>query len=85
MLHYNDYKMFMGSFELPHKGFGLEWREKFSTYVMLMLVGFRDSVMTSMITKPIPIPGPPRKHCSYVLKLDTVSIGFSFSWLGLME
>jgi len=30
-------------------------------------------------------PGPPRKHCSHVLKLDTISIGFSFCWLGLAE
>ena len=30
-------------------------------------------------------PGPPRKHCSSVLKLDTVSTGFSFSWLGVTE
>jgi len=43
---------------------------------MLMLIGFLDLVM---ITKPIAMPGPPRKHCCTVLKLDTVSTGFSFS------
>jgi len=48
--------MYLGSFELPHNGLGGNaWREQFSTYVMLMLAGFQDTVMTSMITKPTPI------------------------------
>jgi len=30
-------------------------------------------------------PGPPKKHRCFVLKLDTVSTGFLFSWRGLAE
>ena len=69
-------KYLLGSSEVPHKCFWLDWWQKLPTYVMIILVGFRDTVM---ITKPIGMPGPPRKHCSYVLKLDTVSADFSLS------
>jgi len=51
-----------------------------STYAMLLLIGFLDIVMTSMITEPIYLlPGPSRKHWFSVMKFDTVSTGFSFS------
>jgi len=78
-LHYNDCKMSSGSFELPHKGLGSEWRQQFSTYVMLMLVGFRDSVMTSMITKPIPIAWTTQKA-----QLFCSRIRYSKHWLFIL-
>ena len=43
---------------------------------MIILVGFRETVMN---TKPIGMPGPPEKHRSSVIKLDTVSTDFSLS------
>jgi len=43
---------------------------------MIVLVGFRDTVM---ITKPIGMSGPPENHRSSVIKLDTVSTDFSLS------
>jgi len=45
-------KYSLGSSEVAHKRFWSEWWHKLPTYVMIMLVGFRD---TFMITKPMGI------------------------------
>jgi len=45
-------KYLLGSSEVPHKCLWSEWWQKLPTYVMIMLVGFRD---TFIITKPIGI------------------------------